>query len=46
MLAVVIIGTLAGISVDVLVEVNVNMLAGLMIEVKFAMPVPLDGFSC
>ena len=43
---VVVIGGVAGICVDVLVEVNVNMLTGVMIEVKFAMPAPLDGFSC
>ena len=46
MLIVVVIDGLAGIGVDMLVEVNVNMLTGVMIEVKFAMPASLDGFSC
>ena len=43
---VVVIGDVAGICVDVLVEVNVNMLTGVMIEVKFAISASLDGFSC
>ena len=45
-LTVVVIGGLAGIGVDLLVELNVNMFAGVTTEVKFAMPTPLDGFSC
>ena len=45
-LTVLVIGGLAGIDVDLLVELNVNMFAGVTTEVKFAMPTPLDGFSC
>ena len=46
MLTVVVIGGLAGIGVDLLVELNVNMFAGVTTEVKFVMPASLDGFSC
>ena len=45
-LTVVVIGGLAGIDVDLLVELNVNMLAGVTTEVKFVMPASLDRFSC
>ena len=45
-LTVVVIGGLAGIGVDLLVELNVNMFAGVTTEVKFVMPASLDGFSC
>ena len=43
-LTVVIISGLSGIDVDVLVEVNVNMFAGVMTEVKFVMSASLEGF--
>ena len=36
---------LPGIDVDVLVDVNVNVFAG-VITVKFVMPAPLEVFSC
>ena len=45
-LTVAVIGDLAGIDVDMLVELNVNILAGVTTEVKFAMPASLDRFSC
>ena len=45
MFGVVIISGLSGIGVDVLVDVNVNVFAGVM-TVKFAMPTPLEGFGC
>ena len=43
-LAAVIINGLSGIDIDVLVEVNVNMFAGVMTEVKFVMSASLEGF--
>ena len=45
-LTVAVIGGLAGTNVDMLVELNVNMLAGVTTEVKFVMPASLDRFSC
>ena len=42
---VVIISGLCGIGLDVLVDANVNVFAGVM-TMKFAMPVPLEGFGC
>ena len=44
-LTVVIIGGLPDIGVNMFVDVNVNVFAGVM-TVKFAMPAPLEGFSC
>ena len=46
MLTVAVIGGLTGIDVDMLVELNVNMFAGVTTEVKFVMPASLDRFSC
>ena len=42
---VVVISGLSGIGVDVLVDANVNVFAGVM-TMKFVMPVPLEGFGC
>ena len=42
---VVVISGLCGIGLDVLVDANVNVFAGVM-TMKFAMPVPLEGFGC
>ena len=40
-----IIGVPTGFGVNVLVDVNVNGLTG-VITVEFAMPAPLEGFNC
>ena len=45
-LTVVLIGGLVCSGVGILVAVSVNVSAEVMIEVKFAMPASLDGFSC
>ena len=42
---VVVISDLSGIGVDVLVDANVNVFAGVM-TMKFAMSVPSEEFSC
>ena len=44
-MAVVVIGGLSGIGVDVLVDASANVFAGVM-TMKFVMPVPLEGFGC
>ena len=44
-MVVVIISGLSGIGVDVLVDASVNVFAAVM-TMKFAMPVPLEGFGC
>ena len=44
-MAVVVISGLSGIGVDVLVDANVNVFAGVM-TMKFAMSVPSEEFSC
>ena len=43
---VVIISGLSGIGVDVLVDANVNVFAGVMTDFGFATPGPLEYFSC
>ena len=43
-LTVVLIGGLPGVDVDVLVDVNANVFAGVT-TVKFVMPAPLEGLS-
>ena len=45
MLTVVVIGGTPDIDVDALVDVNVNLFAGVM-SVEFVTPAPLEGFNC
>ena len=39
-------GVLTDVGVAVSVDSNVNVFAGVMTEVTFAMPAPIDNFSC
>ena len=39
-------GVLTGIGVDVLLDVNVNVLAGVVTTFEFAMPGPLEEVRC
>ena len=45
-LAALILGVLTAIGADVLVNVNVNVLARVMAAFEFAMPGPLEEFRC